>query len=147
MKLAIKMAEEALLADEVPVGAVIVDPQTKQMISQAHNLVEKKKDPVSHAEILAIQAACQVFNSKNLSGLDLYVTLQPCSMCLQAIFYARIRRVYFGAYDLASLDNIISISNKIEVYGGVDEEECKALLDRFFAEKRKIPDQDKSCQG
>ena len=141
MKLAIKMAEEALLADEVPVGAVIVNPQTKQIIAQAHNLVEKKKDPVSHAEILAIQAACQALNSKNLSGLDLYVTLQPCSMCLQAIFYARIRRVYFGAYDLASEDNIISISDKIEIYGGVDEEKCKALLDKFFAGKRKIPEQ------
>ncbi len=141
------MAEMAYLAGEVPVGAIIVNPQTKQIIAQAHNLVEKKKDPVSHAEILAIQAACCSLSSKNLSGLDLYVTLQPCSMCLQAIFYARVRRVYFGAYDINSTNNIVSIRDKIEIYGGVDEEQCKALLDKFFAEKRKIPDQEKTCQG
>jgi tRNA(adenine34) deaminase len=136
MKLAIKMAEKAFVSEEVPVGAVIINPQTKQMISEAHNLVEQKKDPTSHAEILAIQSACKALKSKNLSGLDLYVTLQPCPMCLQAILYARIKRVYFGAYDVMATDNIISLNNKIEIYGGVDEEECKNLLDKFFKEKR-----------
>lgn len=136
MKSAIKMAEDAFISEEVPVGAVIVNPQTKQIISQAHNLVEQKKDPIAHAEILAIQSACQALNSKNLAGLDLYVTLQPCSMCFQAIYNARIRRVYFGAYDAVAADNIVSVNDKIEVYGGVEEEECKILLDKFFKTKR-----------
>lgn len=135
MKSAIKMAEDAFISEEVPVGAVIVNPQTKQIISQAYNLVEQKKDPIAHAEILAIQSACQALNSKSLAGMDLYVTLQPCSMCFQAIYNARIRRVYFGAYDM-SVDNIVSVNDKIEVYGGVEEEECKSLLDKFFKTKR-----------
>lgn len=136
MKSAIEMAKEAFFSQEIPVGAVIINPQTKQIISQAHNLVEQRKDPVAHAEILAIQSACQKLDSKSLSGLDLYVTLQPCAMCLQAIYNARIRRVYFGAYDVMAIDNIVAVNNKIEIYGGVDEEECKSLLDKFFKAKR-----------
>lgn len=125
------MAESALMVDEVPVGAVIINPATSEIISQSHNLVECKKDPVAHAEILVIQSACQKLNSKNLSGMDLYVTMQPCAMCLQAIVYARIRRVYFGAYDTADANH------KLEVYEGLNEEECKNLLNRFFSNKRK----------
>lgn len=136
MKLAINTAKDAFISEEVPVGAMIVNPQTKEIISQAHNLVEQRKDPIAHAEILAIQSACQKLDSKSLAGLDLYVTLQPCSMCLQAIYNARIRRVYFGAYDVMAKDNIIAVNNKIEIYGGVEEEECKNLLDKFFKEKR-----------
>ena len=102
-----------------------------------HNLVENKKDPTAHAEILAIQAACQALDSKNLSGMDLYVTLQPCTMCMQAISYAKIRRVYFGAYDLEVTPYIPPSNHKIELYGGIQESECKALLDKFFASKRK----------
>lgn len=136
MKSAIKMAEDAFISEEVPVGAVIVNPQTNKVISQEYNLVEQNKDPIAHAEILAIQSACKILNSKSLAGMDLYVTLQPCSMCLQAIYNARIRRVYFGAYDNMAEGNIISVNNKIEVYGGVEEEECKSLLDKFFRKKR-----------
>ncbi len=139
MKSAIKMATNAFISEEVPVGAVVINPKTKEIISQAHNLVEHKKDPIAHAEILAIQSACQSLGGKSLSGLDLYVTLQPCSMCLQAIYNARLRRVYFGAYDITAEDNIVAVNSKIEIYGGVEEEECKRLLDKFFQEKRRSP--------
>jgi len=132
MRSALTMANAAFLADEVPVGAVIVNPRTNNIITQAHNLVEYKKDPTAHAEILAIQAACQSLQSKNLAGLDLYVTLQPCKMCLQAIAYARISRVYFGAYD--NTDPLTL--NQLEIYGGIEELECKDLLNKFFASKR-----------
>lgn len=132
MNEALRMAKIASTEDEVPVGAIIVDPVRNRIIAEAYNLVEKKKDPTAHAEILAIQTACQVLNSKFLNDLDLYVTLQPCPMCMKAIEYSRIKRVYFGAYDIS-----ISLSNhNFEIYGGIEEERCKALLDNFFKSKR-----------
>ena len=136
MKEAIKLARTSLLTEEVPVGAIIVDPGSNKIISKAHNLVENLKNPTAHAEMLAIQYACEGLQSKNLSGLDIYVTLQPCIMCLQAITYAKIRRVYFGAYDSTTPSNLISSNHRIEIYGGICESECKALLDEFFASKR-----------
>ena len=140
MQTALLMAEKALHSGEIPVGAIIVDPSNNQIIAQNYNLVEKNNDPTSHAEMLAIQAACQTKISKNLTGLDLYVTLQPCVMCLQAMVYARIRRVYFGAYDarMPMLDVMSLPSNNhvVEIYGGILEEKSKNLLDRFFKEKR-----------
>ncbi|MBT6206716.1 MAG: nucleoside deaminase, partial [Francisellaceae bacterium] len=122
MHSALNLAEKAFLLDEVPVGAVIVNPQDKLIISESHNLVEQQKDPTAHAEILAIKLACQSLQSKNLAGLDLYVTLQPCPMCIQAMIYARIRRVYFGAYDQDNPLAITSSNHNIEIYGGIHEE-------------------------
>ena len=136
MKEAIKSAQASLLAGEVPVGAIIIDPSSNNIISKAHNLVESLKNPTAHAEMLAIQYACENLQSKSLSGLDLYVTLQPCMMCLQAITYAKIRRVYFGAYDSTSPSNLISSNHEVEIYGGICEAECKALLNDFFTSKR-----------
>ena len=136
MQLALQLAEEAFTLDEIPVGALIVNPKTKLIISSAHNLVEQKKDPTAHAEILAIKSACKSLQSKNLTGLDLYVTLQPCPMCIQAMIYARIRRVYFGAYDQDNPLSITSSNHKIEIYGGIYEEKCKSMLQNFFLTKR-----------
>ena len=118
--------------NEVPVGAIIVDPRTDRIIAKAHNLIEYKQDPTAHAEILAIQAACLSLSNKYLYGLDLYVTLEPCAMCLQAAIYARIRRIYFGAYATKNIE----CNHNIEIYGGICEQTCKNLLDEFFISKR-----------
>ena len=137
MKIAIEHASIALADGEVPVAALIVDPQTEKIISKSYNLVEQKYDPTAHAEILVIRSACKFLPSKFLSGLDLYVTLQPCVMCLQAAIYAKIRRIYFGAYDSSMfLDLPKSINHNIEIYGGIHESECKEILNNFFASKR-----------
>ena len=136
MQSAIEMAKQAFLEKEVPVGAIIVNPETNEVVSQSHNLVEKNKDPTAHAEMLAIQSACLKLSSKNLEGLDLYVTLQPCPMCLQALVYAKVRRIYFGAYDPEVKINLTFANHKPEIYGGLMEESCKELLNVFFANKR-----------
>lgn len=132
-----KYMEQAILvakksSDEVPVGAIIVDPSCDKIIAQASNMVECNQDPTAHAEIVAIRSACLNLSNKYLYDLDLYVTLQPCPMCLQAAIYARIRRIYFGAYTT----NIIEPNHNIEIYGGICEDKCKNLLDSFFASKR-----------
>lgn len=136
MNQAIIMAKLALTLDEVPVGAVIIDPENNEIIAKAHNLVEKNKSPLAHAEMLVIESACKAKQSKTLSGLDLYITLQPCAMCFQAIIYAKIRRVYFGAYDLLVTLNLSQANHQPEIYGGISEQECKLLLDGFFSSKR-----------
>ena len=137
MALAISRAKEAFLNNEVPVGAIIVNPKTEEIIAESYNLVEFKQDPTAHAEMLAIQLACQKLSSKVLSGLDLYVTLQPCMMCLQAATYAKINRIYFGAYDLTMPLELPVLSNhSLEIYGGICEESCRELLNNFFITRR-----------
>lgn len=137
MKIAMSMAELGAANGEVPVGAVIVEPVTGKIIASCHNLVERNQDPTAHAEMLAIKTACGKLANKYLNGLDLYVTLQPCPMCLQAAAYARIRRIYFAAYDPTAPLQLPIVSNHlIEIYGGIDEERAKALLNQFFASKR-----------
>ena len=137
MQVALSAAKTSFLKGEIPVGAILVDPQTNKIITQNHNLVEQKQDPTAHAEILAIQAACKSLSSKSLAGLDLYVTLQPCAMCLQAAIYAKIRRIYFGAFDPAIVLQLPKSTNHtLEIYGGICEISCKELLDNFFSSKR-----------
>ena len=136
MNSAILMAKQSLLHGEVPIGSVIINPNNNSIIASAYNLIESKKDPTAHAEILVIQQACNTLSSKSLEGLDIYVTLQPCPMCFQAIIYAKIKRLYFGAYDLIrTLPQSLSNHN-VEIYGGIKEKTCKTLLDNFFASKR-----------
>ena len=142
MKIAIDLAKDAALANEVPVGAVIV--KDNKIISKAHNRVETDTNPVAHAEILAIQNACSIMKDKFLEGCDLYVTLEPCAMCAQAIAHARIRRVYFGAYDPKSggVEHGAKVYShktchfKPDVYGGVCEDECVQLIKNFFHKLR-----------
>ena len=98
MELALAEARAAAAAGEVPVGAVLLGPDGS-VLTQAHNLVETRHDPTAHAEVLAIRAAATALGSPRLVGCDLYVTLEPCAMCAQAISLARIRRLYFAAYD------------------------------------------------
>ena len=99
MKIALQQAQKAYLQDEVPIGAVIVNPDTGKVIAKAYNKTEHGNNPTAHAEITAINKACKKLNSKRLWNLDLYVTLEPCTMCAAAISFARIRRLIFGAID------------------------------------------------
>ena len=144
MNAALDLAKQAMQEDEVPVGAVIVDPKSSKIISKAYNMTQATQDPTAHAELIAIKEACQIISSKNLSRYDLYVTLEPCAMCATAISYARISRLYFGAYDTkyGAIDNGVKIFQssttlyKPEIYGGISEEECSLLLKNFFKQKR-----------
>lgn len=139
---AISQARAASQNGEVPIGAVIV--KDNQIIALAYNLVEKNSDPTAHAEMLAIRSACEIIKSPRLIDCDLYVTLEPCAMCAQAISLARIRRLYFGAYDEkgggvengARIFSHTTCNHKPEVYGGISESECRDLLREFFKAKR-----------
>ena len=99
MLLALTEAERAAARGEVPVGAVIVDPVAQSVIAADGNRVVERHDPIAHAELIAIQGACRAVGSERLIDLDIYVTLEPCPMCAQAISFARLRRLYFGAAD------------------------------------------------
>ena len=128
MKNALKEAQKASNRGEIPVGAVIVCDG--KIISTASNKVEELKNPLAHAEILAIQEACRVLNRKFLTDCDIYVSLEPCDMCAKAISLARIRRVYFGAYDTKKLYQ--TKNHTPDVYGGICETECMDLIQGFF---------------
>lgn len=144
MQCAIHQAEKAYAQDEVPVGAVIVDSLSGDIIAVAHNEMEQQKDPTAHAEMLAIRRAIVSKGEGRLRDCDLYVTLEPCPMCAQAISFARIRRLYFGAYDSkgggvdhgAKIFNASSCHHSPEVIGGLEEKECAQLLKKFFENKR-----------
>ena len=144
IRYALHEAEHALTQDEVPVGAVIVEFKTGKIIAAAHNEMEKRKDSTAHAELLAIQQACLQKGQGRLDDCDIYVTLEPCPMCAQAISFARLRRLYFGAYDPkgggvdhgAKIFNAASCHHHPEVIGGLEEQECAHLLIKFFETKR-----------
>ena len=131
MAFAINEAKKA--CGEIPVGAVIA--YNNEILSYAHNMKEQKNDPTAHAEILAIREASRKIGNWRLSECDIYVTLEPCPMCTGAIAEARINRVYFGAYDCLS-KNKSCFPKSSEVYGGICEDECTALLQQFFKNKR-----------
>ncbi len=141
---ALEDAAAAAARDEVPVGAVIVDSNSGDIIARAGNETEQRQDPTAHAEILAIQKACAAKNTQRLQDCDLYVTLEPCPMCAAAISFARLRRVYFGAYDpkgggVEHGPRVFShptCHHKPDVYGGIEEQACGTLLTGFFKEKR-----------
>lgn len=136
MQRAIVLARQALEEDEVPVGALIVS-DTK-IIAQSHNLVERFCDPTAHAEMQAITAACNYFGSKYLPDCTIYVTLEPCTMCATAIFWAQIGRLVYGASDtklgFSRYDNILH--PKTEITSGIESDACAALLKNFFKGKR-----------
>ena len=142
MNAALVEAKKASLKGEVPVGAVIVFEE--KIITVSHNDVYGPLNPAGHAEILAIQKAASILKTTFLSECDLYVTLEPCAMCAQAISLSRIRRLYYGAYDVkgGGVDHGVklyeqkSTFHKPEVYSGFLEEECKLFLQNFFKEKR-----------
>lgn len=144
MALALREAEQAARRGEVPVGAVVVDPAGGEILARAGNRVEALNDPTAHAEILAIRKAAAAAGAPRLEGCDLYVTLEPCAMCAAAISFARIRRLYFGAYDAkgggvehgARIFQQPTCHHAPEVYGGLEESRAADLLLKFFRERR-----------
>ena len=143
MALALAEAEAAGARGEVPVGAVIVD-EAGTVIGRAGNRVEADADPTAHAELLAIRQACAALGTARLVGCDLYVSLEPCPMCAQAIAFARIRRLYYGAEDAkgggvdhgARIFDRSSCHHRPEVYGLIGAAPAAALLKAFFAARR-----------
>ncbi len=142
MKKALEIAEKGQQQGEVPIGALIVEGST--IISTATNEIISRKDPIAHAEILSIQRACVKKGELYLTQCDLYVTLEPCPMCAQAISFARLRRLYFGAYDPKrggvdhgpQIFNASSCFHQPEVIGGLLEKQCAHLLLSFFETRR-----------
>lgn len=144
MDAAFAEAEAAGARGEVPIGAVVVEPGTGRILARAGNRTEEDRDPTAHAELLAIRSACAGRGDARLPDCDLYVTLEPCPMCATAISFARIRRVYFAAYDPKGggvehgprvLDQP-TCHHRPEVYGGLRESEAAALLRDFFKARR-----------
>lgn len=134
-------------------GAIIVDSQGK-VLSSSHNEKEAKNNPCGHAEILALQSAGKESSSWRLQGATLYVTLEPCPMCLMAMTHARINKVVFGTYDYKggalslgyNLHNDSRLNHKFKVIGGVKHLECSKILSDFFKEKRQFYKSKKSNQ-
>ena len=141
---ALAEAAAAAARGEVPVGAALVDGRTGAVLAASGNRVEELHDPTAHAEMLVLRAAAAQGAAKRLPDCDLYVTLEPCPMCAQAIAFARIRRLYFGAYDPkgGGVDHGPRIfdqptcHHRPEVYGGIGESRATALLRDFFRAKR-----------
>lgn len=141
MKSAILEAKKAFNIDETPVGAVIV--KDGKIVSRGYNRRETKKNALMHAEITAIDKACKKLGGWRLSGCDIYVTLEPCPMCMGAILQSRIDNVYFGAYDkkAGALGSVCDLSkilpHKVDFKGGILETECSEIIRCFFKNLRK----------
>ena len=138
---ALEEAKKAYLEGEVPVGAVIV--KNGEVIATGRNMREQKQNALSHAEIEAINSACEKLKSWRLDDCELYVTLEPCPMCTGAIINARIKTVIFGAFDssMGCMDSVINLcdyplGHKVEVYAGICEDECQKILKDFFQKLR-----------
>ena len=152
MKEALKEAQKAFDKEEVPVGAVIV--KDGKIIARAHNIKESKKDSTCHAELLAIQKACKKLDSWRLIDCEMYVTLEPCSMCAGALINSRLKKIYIGTDDAktgacGSVLNLLEdykFNHKIEVEKYILKEECETLLKEFFKflrEKKKSEKRDR----
>jgi tRNA(adenine34) deaminase len=142
MMLALRLAEKGADRGEVPVGAVVVSPEG-QILSLAHNEPIDLHDPTGHAEIIAIRKAAQRIGNYRLVGCSLYVTLEPCVMCYGAIIHARIKRLFFGAYDpKAGAGTVFGLfsspffNHQPEVRGGILAELCEKVLKEFFEKLR-----------
>ncbi|WP_288311999.1 tRNA adenosine(34) deaminase TadA [uncultured Selenomonas sp.] len=143
MRAALAEAAQAYALGEVPIGAVLVD-ETGEIVARGHNLRERDHDATAHAEMIAIRAACERLGRWRLSGLTLYVTIEPCPMCAGAIVMSRVDRVVYGGTDYKagaceSLFNIPghpALNHHPEVTAGVLAEECAGIMKRFFRERR-----------
>lgn len=142
MGIALEQAECAMKLGEVPVGACIF--HNTKLISSAHNRREIDKNPLAHAEILAIEKACEYMGGWRLNGCDLFVTLEPCAMCTGAVINSRIGRVIYGAADpkAGCAKSIISLmdlpfNHKAQIINGIRQAECSSILKKFFAQLRK----------
>jgi tRNA(adenine34) deaminase len=146
MRLALHQAELAIQDAEVPVGAVIISG--RRLLAAAHNLPVSLCDPTAHAEILAIRDAAAYLGEYRLNDTSIYITLEPCIMCIGAILNARIAQVYYGARDekAGALGSVYDIgrdgllNHRVEVYGGILGAECAQLLRNFFQSRRPLRD-------
>jgi tRNA(adenine34) deaminase len=144
MEIALAEAKAAAEAGEVPVGAVVVDAASGEILARAHNRVERDADPTAHAELLAIRAAALRLGAARLAACDLYVTLEPCPMCAAAIGFARLRRLYYGAADPKGggvehgprIFTQPTCHHRPEIYGGIEESRAAAVLRDFFRARR-----------
>jgi tRNA(adenine34) deaminase len=144
MRMALEEAARAPMVGEVPIAALIV--QRDQVLAQAHNHRERWQDPTAHAEVIAIRAAATTLGTWRLIDTTLYVTVEPCSMCIGAIMLARVRRVVFGAWDpkagacgsVFDLPSEPKLNHRVLITGGVLEQECHSLDQKFFKELREI---------
>ena len=142
MSLALEQAVKAEKEGEVPVGAILV--KDGLVVARAHNQPISTNDPTAHAEIQLLRAAGEELNNYRLNGTSLYVTLEPCAMCLGAMMHARVERIVYGAHDpktgvCGSSENLIDancFNHKIDLVSGVLENECKQLLKKFFISRR-----------
>ena len=130
MRRALELARRAQETGEVPIGSVVVFEE--RIIGEGWNRPISASDPTAHAEIQALRAAAQKLSNYRLTGATLYVTLEPCDMCVGAMFHARIARAVYGASDPKKL----VLKNQVEISGGVLAEECGSILSKFFAAKR-----------
>jgi cytidine deaminase len=144
MQTALAEARAALGRGEVPVGAVIVDPAGGRVVARAANRTRERRDPTAHAEMLAIRSACAALGRERLTGLELYVTLEPCAMCAGAIAAARLARLVYGAADPKSggVEQGARVfahpqaHHRPQVFAGIAEAESAALLRAFFQARR-----------
>lgn len=142
MRMAIEQAQKARRKDEVPIGAVIV--LNGKVIAKAYNQTEKRQDATCHAEVSAIKKASKKLKSWRLDGAEIYVTVEPCAMCAGAIANARIKKVYFGAYEKKSgcaqskypVLSSNGLNHSVESEGGILEDECAFLIKNYFKQKR-----------
>ena len=142
MQVAIAEAEKAMASNEVPVGAIVT--WSGDIIGKGFNRIIQDSDPSAHAEVIAIRNAAANQKNYRLKGATVYVTLEPCAMCVGAMIQARIQRLVFGAYDpqtgavgsVLDLSNIKEFNHRFEINGGLLEAECSAMLKDFFAAKR-----------
>ncbi|MFQ5547464.1 MAG: tRNA adenosine(34) deaminase TadA [Woeseia sp.] len=142
MRAAIAGAEQAKAVDEVPVGAVVV--AAGEIIGRGFNRTIRDFDPSAHAEVVAIRDAASKARNHRLTGATVYVTLEPCAMCMGTMIEARVGRLVFGAYDpkagavgsVMDLSDVKALKHRVEINGGLLEQECMAILKGFFATKR-----------
>ena len=143
--MALEEAEKAYDLDEVPIGCVIVS-DSGEVLAKAHNYKETDNNPCGHAEIIAIQKAAREIESWRLSGATIYVTLEPCPMCLGAMTQSRISRLVFGSYDRKggalslgySFYKDQRLNHRFQVMGGLNHYKCSKILSNYFKEKRQI---------
>lgn len=145
MRLALAEAEYAKECGEVPIGAVLVNAETGEIVTRSGNRTIEFFDPSAHAEMMVIREGCRVARAQRIPECDLYVTLEPCAMCAAAISFARIRKLYFGAYDRKGggvehggrFYQQATCHHRPQVEGGLLADDCAAILKDFFVEKRK----------
>ena len=144
MRLAIIEALQAYEEGEVPIGAVLVDNESGILICKNHNQIEQLQDATAHAEILVLQEAAKKLKRRRLTNCTLYVTLEPCAMCAGALVLSRVERLVYGAADskfgaAESLFNVVNnpaLNHRLKVTAGILENDCLALLKKFFDERR-----------